>query len=208
MTLPRSCRAARISGSTLVVRQNLGQGSTRSGYCRVLRLRRWKRPVRVKENCRTETAYRRCLKAQLDLVTKASREPDLSALNGEELESILSACSESKRLHGTGGYNRCLTAQMAELAAEPARPDLSGLSEADRSSIEAACRNSKNREGPSAYNRCRLRLISFWRSPSSGCWTGLRALRAILGAPGLPPAQFRGSDQTGADQQERCRLRD
>ncbi len=121
--------------------------------------------AQVEEACASQrelpdqTAYRRCLKAQLDLVTKASREPDLSALNGEELESILSACSESKRLHGTGGYNRCLTAQMAELAAEPARPDLSGLSEADRSSIEAACRNSKNREGPSAYNRCRLRLI-------------------------------------------------
>jgi curved DNA-binding protein CbpA len=105
-----------------------------------------------------QTAYRNCLKAQLDLVTEASREPDLSALNGAELESIASACSEAKRLHGTGGYNRCLTAQMAELAAEPARPDLSGLSEADRSSIEAACRKAKN-QGPSTYNRCRLGLI-------------------------------------------------
>jgi curved DNA-binding protein CbpA len=106
-----------------------------------------------------QTAYRHCLKAQLDLVTEASREPDLSALNGAEHESITSACSEAKRLHGTDGYNRCLTAQMAQLAAEPARPDLSGLSEADRSSIEAACKKAKNREGPSAYNRCRLGLI-------------------------------------------------
>jgi curved DNA-binding protein CbpA len=104
-------------------------------------------------------AYRSCVKAQLDLITNAPGQPDLSALNGAERESIESVCSEAKRLHGAGGYNRCLTAQMAELTAEPARPDLSGLNDADRSSIEAACRKAKYREGPSAYNRCRVGLI-------------------------------------------------
>jgi hypothetical protein len=104
-------------------------------------------------------AYRTCVKAQLDMITNAPGQPDLSALNGVERESIESACSEAKRLHGTGGYDRCLTAQMAEFAADPARPDLSGLGEADRSSIEAACRRAKYREGPVAYNRCRVGLI-------------------------------------------------
>jgi hypothetical protein len=104
-------------------------------------------------------AYRACVKAQLDMITKAPGQPDLSALNAAERESIESACSEAKRLHGTEGFNRCLTSQMAELAAEPARPDLSGLNEADRSSIEAACRKAKYRDGPSAYNRCRAGLI-------------------------------------------------
>lgn len=104
-------------------------------------------------------AYQTCVKAQLDLITNARGQPDLSALNGVERESIESACSEAKRLHGADGYNRCLTAQMAELASEPARPDLSGLNDADRSSIEAACRKAKYREGPSAYNRCRAGLI-------------------------------------------------
>jgi hypothetical protein len=104
-------------------------------------------------------AYQTCVKAQLDLITNAPGQPDLSALNRAERESIESVCSEAKRLHGSDGYNRCLTAQMAEFAAEPARPDLSGLNEADRSSIEAACRKAKYREGPSAYNRCRAGLI-------------------------------------------------
>jgi hypothetical protein len=106
-------------------------------------------------------AYRACVKAQLDMITKAPGQPDLSALNGAERESIESACSEAKRLHGTEGFNRCLTAQMAELAADPARPDLPGLNEADRSSIEAACRKAKYRDGPSAYYRCRAGLIKF-----------------------------------------------
>jgi DnaJ domain len=106
-----------------------------------------------------QTAYQACVKAQLDVITDAPGQPDLSTLNREERESIESACSESKRLHGMGGYNRCLNSQMAEFAANPARPDLSGLSEADRSSIEAACRKAKNRDGPSAYNRCRVGLI-------------------------------------------------
>ena len=104
-------------------------------------------------------AHQACVKAQLDLITNASGKPDLSALNGVERESIESACSEAKRLHGTGGFNRCLTVWMAEFAADPARPDLSRLSEADRSSIEAACRKAKYRDGPSAYNRCRMGLI-------------------------------------------------
>jgi curved DNA-binding protein CbpA len=104
-------------------------------------------------------AYQTCVKAQLDRITNAPGQPDLSALNGVEYESIESACSEAKRLYGAGGYNRCLTAQMAEFAADPARSDLSGLSEADRSSIEAACRKAKYRDGPSAYNRCRVGLI-------------------------------------------------
>jgi hypothetical protein len=104
-------------------------------------------------------AYRACVKAQLDMITKAPGQPDLSALNAAERESIESACSEAKRLHGTEGFNRCLTAQMAEFAADPARPDLLGLNEADRSSIEAACRKAKYRDGPSAYNRCRAGLI-------------------------------------------------
>jgi DnaJ domain len=104
-------------------------------------------------------AYQTCVKAQLDRITNASGQPDLSGLDAVERESIESACSEAKRLYEAGGYNRCLTAQMAEFAAEPARPDLSGLSEADRSSIEAACRKAKYRDGPSAYNRCRVGLI-------------------------------------------------
>jgi hypothetical protein len=104
-------------------------------------------------------AYQSCVKAQLDLITNAPGQPDLSALNGAERESVESACSEAKRLHGAEGYDRCLTAQMAEFAAEPARPDLSGLNDADRSSIEAACRKAKYRDGPSAYNRCRVGLI-------------------------------------------------
>ena len=103
--------------------------------------------------------YQTCVKAQLDVITNASGQPDLSALSGAERDSIESVCSEAKRLHGTAGYNRCLIAQMAKLAAEPARPDLSMLNETDRSSIEAACRNSKYREGPAAYNRCRAGLI-------------------------------------------------
>jgi hypothetical protein len=106
-----------------------------------------------------QAAYPSCVKAQLDLITNASGQRDLSALNEEERESIESSCSEAKRIHGTGGYDRCLTAQMAEFAADPARPDLSGLDEADRSSIEGACRKAKYREGPSAYNRCRAGLI-------------------------------------------------
>jgi hypothetical protein len=104
-------------------------------------------------------AHRTCVKAQLDLITNASGQPDLSALNAVERESIESTCSEAKRLHGAGGYNRCLTAQMAQLAADPARPDLSGLNDADRSSIEKACRKARYRNGPSAYNRCRVGLI-------------------------------------------------
>jgi len=104
-------------------------------------------------------AYRACVKAQLDVITKAPGQPDLSALSGAERESIESVCSGAKRLHGTDGYNRCLIAQMATLAAEPARPDLSTVNETDRSSIEAACRNAKYREGPAAYNRCRSGLV-------------------------------------------------
>jgi hypothetical protein len=113
-------------------------------------------------------AYRACVKAQLDVITKAPGQPDLSALSGAERESIESVCSGAKRLHGTDGYNRCLIAQMATLAAEPARPDLSTLNETDRSSIEAACRKAKYREGPSAYNRCRAGLIKLLASPTSG----------------------------------------
>jgi len=104
-------------------------------------------------------AYQTCVKTQLDKITNAPGQPDLSALNGVERESIESECSEAKRLHGAVGYNRCLTSQMAEFAADPARPDLSGLNDADRSSIEAACRKAKYRDGPSAYNRCRVGLI-------------------------------------------------
>ncbi len=104
-------------------------------------------------------AYQVCLKAQLDLITNASGQPDLSALSGAERESIESACSDAKRLRGPDGYNRCLTAQMARLAAEPVRPDLSTLNEADRDSIELACRNAKYREGPAAYDRCRVRFM-------------------------------------------------
>jgi hypothetical protein len=104
-------------------------------------------------------AYQTCVKAQLDAITNANGQPDLSALSGVERESIESVCSEAKRLHGIDGYRRCLMAQMAMLAAEPARPDLSGLNDADRSSIEAACRKTKYREGPSAYNRCRAGLV-------------------------------------------------
>jgi hypothetical protein len=103
--------------------------------------------------------YRTCVKAQLDVITNANGQPDLSALSGAERDSIESVCSEAKRLRGTDGYNRCLMAQMAKLAAEPARPDLSTLNETDRSSIEAACRNAKYREGPGAYNHCRAGLI-------------------------------------------------
>jgi curved DNA-binding protein CbpA len=106
-----------------------------------------------------QTAYHACLKAQLDLITDARGQPDLSALDGAERESIGSVCAEAKRLHGANGYNRCVVVQMAELAAESARPDMSKLSETDRDSIEAACKNAKYREGPTAYNRCRVRLI-------------------------------------------------
>ncbi len=106
-----------------------------------------------------QAAYQACLKAQLDLITNALGQPDLSALSGAECESIESACSEAKRLRGSDGYNRCLTAQMARLAAEPALPDLSALNEADRDSIELACRNAKYREGPAAYDRCRVRFM-------------------------------------------------
>ena len=113
---------------------------------------------RLKE-LKDSTAYRACVKAQLDLITNAPGQPDLSALNGEERESIESVCSAAKRLRGSERYDRCLTVQMAKLAADPARPDLSTFSEADRGSIEAACRNAKYREGPSAYNRCRAGLI-------------------------------------------------
>jgi curved DNA-binding protein CbpA len=104
-------------------------------------------------------AYQTCVKAQLDVITNAGGQPDLSALSGAERESMESVCSEAKRLHGMDGYRRCLMSQMATLAAEPARPDLSGLDDADRSSIEAACRNAKYREGPAAYNRCRAGLV-------------------------------------------------
>jgi hypothetical protein len=105
------------------------------------------------------TAYRTCLKAQLNLMTNAPGQPDLNALSGADRESMESACSEAKRVHGTGGYNRCLRTQMAELAAEPARPDLSTLNEADRNSIETACRNAKYRDGPAAYDRCRTGVM-------------------------------------------------
>jgi hypothetical protein len=106
-----------------------------------------------------QVAYRTCVKAQLDLITNAPGQPDLSGLNGAEFESIESACSEAKRLHGPDGYNRCLNGQMAEFAAEPARPNLSGLNEADQKSIEAACRKAKYRDGPAAYNRCWVGLM-------------------------------------------------
>jgi DnaJ domain len=104
-------------------------------------------------------AYQTCVKAQLDVITNAHGEVDLSALSGVERESIQSVCSGAKRLHRTDGYRQCLMTQMAMLDAEPARPNLSGLNEADRNSIEAACRNAKYREGPAAYNRCRAGLI-------------------------------------------------
>jgi hypothetical protein len=110
------------------------------------------------ERLQDAAGYQSCVRAQLDLITNAGGEPDLSSLSGEERESIESVCAEAKRSHGTDGYRRCLITQMAQLAAEPARPDLSGLSEGDRSSIEAACRKAKYREGPSAYNRCRAGL--------------------------------------------------
>jgi hypothetical protein len=104
-------------------------------------------------------AYQACVRAQLDLITHAGGQPDLSALSGAERESMESVCSAAKRLHGLDGYDRCLITQKTELAAEPARPDLSGLNGADRSSIEAACRNAKYREGLAAYNRCRAGLV-------------------------------------------------
>jgi len=105
------------------------------------------------------TAYRACVKAQLDVITKAPGRPDLSALSVEERESMESVCSAAKRVRGADGYDRCLTVQMATLAAEPGLPDLSGLTEADRSLIEAACRKAKYREGPAVYNRCRMGLV-------------------------------------------------
>jgi hypothetical protein len=111
------------------------------------------------ERLQDAAGYQSCVRAQLDLITNAGGEPDLSSLSGEERESIESVCAEAKRSHGTDGYRRCLITQMAQLAAEPARPDLSGLSEGDRSSIEAACRNAKYREGPAAYQRCRAGLV-------------------------------------------------
>jgi hypothetical protein len=104
-------------------------------------------------------AYQTCVKAQLDLITNASGQPDLNALSGAERESIESVCSDAKHLHGVNGYYRCLNAQMALWAAEPARPDMSALNETDRSSIEEACRNAKYREGPAAYDRCRVGFV-------------------------------------------------
>jgi len=111
------------------------------------------------ERMKDAAGYQSCVRAQLDLMTNAGGEPDLSSLSAEERESIESVCSEDKRLHGADGYHRCLISQMAQLAAEPARPDLSGLSERDRSSIEAACRKVKYRDGPAAYQRCRAGLV-------------------------------------------------
>ena len=111
------------------------------------------------EKLQDAAGYQSCIREQLDLITNAGGEPDLSSLSGEERESIESVCAEAKRSHGTDGYRRCLITQMAQLAAEPARPDLSGLSEGDRSSIEAACRKAKYREGAAAYERCRAGLV-------------------------------------------------
>jgi hypothetical protein len=111
------------------------------------------------EKLQDAAGYQSCVREQLDLMTNAGGEPDLSSLSGEERESIESVCAEAKRSLGTDGYRRCLITQMAQLAAEPARPYLSGLSEGDRSSIEAACRNAKYREGPAAYERCRAGLV-------------------------------------------------
>jgi hypothetical protein len=106
-----------------------------------------------------QDAYRSCLKAQLDVMTKPAGKPDLSSLRVAERESIESVCSEARRLHGAAGYNRCETEQVASLAAEPARPDLSTLNDVDRQSIEAACTHLKTREGPAAYNRCLDRMM-------------------------------------------------
>ena len=111
------------------------------------------------EKMKDAAGYQSCVRAQLDLITNAGGEPDLSSLSAEERESIESVCSEDKRLHGMDGYHRCLISQMAQLAAEPARPDLSGFNERDRSSIEAACRKAKYEEGPAAYDRCRAGLV-------------------------------------------------
>jgi hypothetical protein len=111
------------------------------------------------EKMKDAAGYQSCVRAQLDLMTNAGGEPDLTSLSAEERESIESVCSEDKRLHGTDGYHRCLISQMAQLSAEPARPDLSGLSEGDRSSIEAACRKAKYQEGPAAFQRCRAGLV-------------------------------------------------
>jgi hypothetical protein len=111
------------------------------------------------EKLQDSAGYQSCIREQLDLMTNAGGEPDLSSLDASERESIESVCAEAKRSHGSDGYRRCLTTQMAQLAAEPARPDLSGLNEGDRSSIEAACRNAKYREGPAAYERCRAGLV-------------------------------------------------
>ncbi len=111
------------------------------------------------EKLKDAAGYQSCIREQLDLITNAGGEPDLSSLDVAERESIESVCAEAKRSHGMEGHRRCLTTQMAQLAAEPARPDLSGLNEGDRSSIEAACRNAKYREGPAAYQRCRSGLV-------------------------------------------------
>jgi hypothetical protein len=111
------------------------------------------------ERLQDAAGYQSCLREQLDLITNAGGEPNLSSLSEAERESIESVCSEAKRSHGADGYRRCLITQMAQLAAEPARADLSGLSEADRNSIEAACRKAKYQEGPAAYQRCRAGLV-------------------------------------------------
>src|SRR5260370_7721048 len=117
------------------------------------------------EKLQDAAGYQSCVRAQLDLITNAGGEPDLSSLSGEERESIESVCAEAKRSHGTDGYRRCLITQMAQLAAEPARPDLSGLSEGDRSSLEAACRKAKYRVGAAAYERSRRSLVKLFADP-------------------------------------------
>lgn len=103
-------------------------------------------------------AYQTCLKAQLDLITDAPGQPDLSGLSSAERESMESACSKVKG-HGGDAYKHCLVAQMNALAANPAPQDMSTLNAADRDSIELACRTAKYRDGPAAYNRCRTGMI-------------------------------------------------
>jgi hypothetical protein len=113
--------------------------------------------LRQKES-HDQAAYQTCVRAQLDAMTGARVQSDLSGLSAVERESLESACSKA-RGHGAAAYNLCVRTQMAELAAEPARPDMSTLNAADRDSIELACRTAKYRDGPSAYDRCRAGMI-------------------------------------------------
>ncbi len=91
--------------------------------------------------------------APLDSATAPPRR-SLSSLSNPERESIESACSQDKYLHGPAAYNQCLNDQLNRLGTAPRRPDLSRLSNPERESIESACSQDKYLQGPAAYNRC------------------------------------------------------